>query len=1113
MLVLLFATYMFAVIPVRVQAAVGKVSATPSKVSILDTRVFLSGSGWTPGAEFEVRIAPTSSWTDPEAIDVTPTYNTFDDTGAFIPGTYIELAADDIRSITVGQTPPQYYFYILVSEGVGAASCKVEVVPVYGTVYLYYYGLTRMDSGDTIYYSDLIEVVGGGFTPGAKVKAYIDLAEISPALGTSNVATDEGLVDFYISVPDAVYGSHTFWFLDDKAGNPAQVLPPETAYIELSMDRILEVNVFSIRGEAGETVTITGHGFMEGEAVGATPADVTIGGVSTTHTTPSADAKGKFALRATLNDDIAETGSTTVSVTTTAATVDRLLMPLYVSRPDLIGDEDIDLISLGTRVDDTVYVFIYNFPAGKSVPVAFGSKTVATINTDDNGAGWASFKVPEYPADTYDLRASYAGLHAVASFEITEPRIRLYNAATGALLRDESFVESGTNIRVLVQGLRARAWYTIIESADVDRNIVEENMVVEVKKGLLGTTIDPTLYMVRSDTSGTIELVYTSSYLTLAVDTGDAVTVSVVGVVSQGFLAVGSQRVTVDPSYAKTGMTPVVTLTFEGLVPTKRYQILFDGAVQTVDPVDPDLPPGTFFPGIVTEATVTLPSAAAGVHNIDLVYFGKSVPVPLRGRATFIYSKPAGTATIVLSKTIAPDPLGLTSPLTVRGYNFDADELGVSVKVTGTDIDIPVEVTSAGSFVATITGDELVVPGGDYIVYTERAPLKPQASAPLKVAPYALLIGSIDPTPGGIQRAYVDGTAGLVVSGLSPNTRYVILFDGALALPSPRFTTDSFGVAEVGFTVPPLLAGDHNVDIALEAEPTKPLGVTFPLGRVLRILPAFTLTPNPEAITGQLVQFDWAGVPEDLSEPVSVTVLIDDVPSTTLYALYYADTVGTYHLAGSFYLPNGDPDVILKVTLMYYDSVAASDTSGVATLKRISGAGSLLIGVDLASDIAYIKGTVSNITVSLSELNAKVVAINGTLATIDTKLGTMSAKLNDIDAKLVSLEDDVATVSTAVGDIKVSVDDIGLNVTSIAGDVATIETTLGTISGKVTSIDGNVATIKTDLGTVKADVSTIKGQLPVAVDMTPVWIAVVLSLIAAIAAIAAVVQISRKIAG
>jgi len=146
-------------------------------------------------------------------------------------------------------------------------------------------------------------------------------------------------------------------------------------------------------------------------------------------------------------------------------------------------------------------------------------------------------------------------------------------------------------------------------------------------------------------------------------------------------------------------------------------------------------------------------------------------------------------------------------------------------------------------------------------------------------------------------------------------------------------------------------------------------------------------------------------------------------------------------------------------------------------------------------------------------ISAEIVDVKDGVATLSTDVGDVKTSLSNIGAKITSLDGDVATISTAVGDIKTSVDSIGLKVDSISGDVATLKTDLGTISGKVTSIDGNVATIKTDVGTVKMDVSDVKGYFPVTVDVMPIYAAVVLSLIAAVAAIAAVVQISRKIAG
>jgi hypothetical protein len=137
--------------------------------------------------------------------------------------------------------------------------------------------------------------------------------------------------------------------------------------------------------------------------------------------------------------------------------------------------------------------------------------------------------------------------------------------------------------------------------------------------------------------------------------------------------------------------------------------------------------------------------------------------------------------------------------------------------------------------------------------------------------------------------------------------------------------------------------------------------------------------------------------------------------------------------------------------------------------------------------------------------------------------------VSEIDAKLVSLSGTVATISSTVGDFKADVDDLGLKVTAIDGDIATMSSSLGTLTGTVESIEGDVATVKTELGTVKADlsaakadlstvkadVSSVKAEFPIeipAVDLSPIWIAVVLSLIAAVAAIASFVTISRRIA-
>jgi hypothetical protein len=214
--------------------------------------------------------------------------------------------------------------------------------------------------------------------------------------------------------------------------------------------------------------------------------------------------------------------------------------------------------------------------------------------------------------------------------------------------------------------------------------------------------------------------------------------------------------------------------------------------------------------------------------------------------------------------------------------------------------------------------------------------------------------------------------------------------------------------------------------------------------------------------------------------------------------------------------------------------------------------------------MASLESAMGDVTVTLAELDATIVAVDGNIATLDTKIGTIQTTLTSMNAKLTSIQNDIAsidipglgtietkldsidavigamygdvvTINTTVGtfdttlealDAAIStvgdtVDDIDDVVGLIAGDVVEIQTTLGTIEGKIDSIDDDIATIVTDLGTVtvdlasvKTDVSTVQDEVDTGlpVDMMPVWIAVVLALIAAIGSIAGVFIIQRKIA-
>jgi len=177
--------------------------------------------------------------------------------------------------------------------------------------------------------------------------------------------------------------------------------------------------------------------------------------------------------------------------------------------------------------------------------------------------------------------------------------------------------------------------------------------------------------------------------------------------------------------------------------------------------------------------------------------------------------------------------------------------------------------------------------------------------------------------------------------------------------------------------------------------------------------------------------------------------------------------------------------------------------------------------LEVKGNIATIKTDVGMIKVSLNDINATITGLitdakGEILLKIDTTLGTATAKLEDIDAKLNSINGTVVEISSLIGNVTAKIDDIHMKVVSIDWEtkIADIQSDLGKIKGYVEDVDdGGLATIKTEIGDVKLGISDIKKQFPITVDMTPVWIAVVLSLIAAIAAIYAVITIRQKIAG
>jgi len=193
----------------------------------------------------------------------------------------------------------------------------------------------------------------------------------------------------------------------------------------------------------------------------------------------------------------------------------------------------------------------------------------------------------------------------------------------------------------------------------------------------------------------------------------------------------------------------------------------------------------------------------------------------------------------------------------------------------------------------------------------------------------------------------------------------------------------------------------------------------------------------------------------------------------------------------------------MQTVLDQLDTMEASIKSVVTTSE-----GKIIVAVNTKA------GTIMT---DLDPLMPKLQGIEDTAVIIATMLGEVQvdiaaldlAALDALGVDITSIKGDVATIKTNIGTVTTNVATLDAKVTTLSGDVATVSTTLGTLQGTVTSIDGKVATIDTSVGTLQADISDVSGK----VDTTPAWIAVVLSLVAAIAAIFAVITIRQKIAG
>ncbi len=450
---------------------------------------------------------------------------------------------------------------------------------------------------------------------------------------------------------------------------------------------------------------------------------------------------------------------------------------------------------------------------------------------------------------------------------------------------------------------------------------------------------------------------------------------------------------------------------------------------------------------------------------------------------------------------LTPEEGSCNDKVKVNGYGFDS-ETSISLTLDGTDVTpIPQPETDPfGSFETEFSIPS--VPNGTYN-FTANDGIN-EASAPLTVIPKITLI----PTSGSpATLVFVNGT------GFTPFVGVSIEFDAINVTMIPTFPTEADGSFIQLFLVPDVPNGAYTVEATDEngTSATAPFHVPSPV---------MTLTPNTTSGPAIVTATGSGFLPKQ-----PILLYLEDIFSVNLIDLMtgnrklLADEYGSYEY--SFVVPVGKPGVypVIAYSLAEGDGLVVGEALASASLTVVEG--DLLVKIKDEIDTIVIPD-LDTIKANLTNIGARIVSLNGTVATIETKLGIIEADLIDINAKLVSIDGNVATIKTDVGAIETDVNNIKARLVNIDGNVATIETDIGTIetdladiNARLVSIDGNVATIETDIGTIQTDIEAIESDVnDVKGEVVPTGyefglLATILALIAAAGAWLSVI-ITRK---
>jgi len=402
---------------------------------------------------------------------------------------------------------------------------------------------------------------------------------------------------------------------------------------------------------------------------------------------------------------------------------------------------------------------------------------------------------------------------------------------------------------------------------------------------------------------------------------------------------------------------------------------------------------------------------------------------------------------------------------------------------------------------------------------------------------------TISPTTGPIGTTVTVNGFGFPASGTPAGTVYnaTITF-GISATIRNGSLTDASGQFTTTFNVPSGSAGGANTVTAT----TNDTAATA-ASKTFTVSAAFTISPTEFYANSSNTEVTASGTGFDTTKSYFVAIdnLFSPFGNTTngITPGQSGSSLGSisFRFIGVGFQPGLHVVSLYETTQTGGNNRPAANATFNVLADPVTSSAGVLAAIN--ATVTTINNTTGTILTNLNAINATVIAINGNVATIrtdtgiirtnvttiaasitgisngfatvQTSVGTLTTTVQSLGSTLSSVSGTVGTISTSVGSLSTDLSAINTKVTSIQNGVATIQTDLGTLQGTVTSTDGKVATIQTSIGTLQAsvdDVQTTTEGIPGQVNV-PIWIAVVLALIAAIAAIASLLLVRRKIAG